>query len=103
MKKFKYIEVCGDEQYLYDNLNEEGLTVIDNILEAYWNGKIDIIAPHFEDDEEQEVDFCGDFKVIINDKSYVETGFEELIMRWINDWEDTGYMVEYMKDEKFKK
>ena len=92
--KFKNIEQCSDKKYLFDNLNENSLKEIDRILEAYWNNQIDILVPGRD---------TGDYdlsnsELIVKDKGYRENGFELLVIKWIEDWEDTGYLVDCFKD-----
>lgn len=94
---FPNIEKTKDKKYLYDNLSEEQLKIIDDVLDSYWNGKIDLNIPRFEDDTP---DFCGEFELIINDKDYKETGYEITIIKWIEDFEDTGYLVDVMEEIK---
>lgn len=89
--KFKNIEKTKDKQYLYDNLSNERLKEIDDILEGYFCDKIDVIVPIFANGEP---DFCGEFKLIINDDTYEKTGNELLVLRWVEDYENTGYMVD---------
>ena len=73
----------------------EFLKQIDDILEAYSLGRIDFIEPRYEDGEP---DFDGEYKLIINDKTYKETGWELLVLKWIEGHENTGYVVECMID-----
>lgn len=93
--EYKNIEKTSDKQYLYNNLSGEKLKEIDDILGAYFSGKINFIVPRLENGEP---DFCGEFKLIINDDTYEKTGNELLVLRWVEDYEDTGYMVDCIKD-----
>ena len=95
-RKYPRIDETRDKQYLYDNLPEKQLCMIEDVLNAYGQGRIDIEIPRYEDDG--TVDFCGEFEIIINDSSYVCNGFEIMIIKWIEDFEDTGYMVECLQD-----
>lgn len=74
-------------------MSNEKLKEIDDILEAYFRDKIDFVVPVFENGE---VDFCGEFELIINDDAYEKTGNELLVMKWVEDYEDTGYLMECM-------
>ena len=93
--KYKHIEQTADNQFLYNHLSAESLKQIDDILEAYSLGRIDFIEPRYEDGEP---DFDGEYKLIINDKTYKETGWELLVLKWIEGHENTGYVVECMID-----
>jgi hypothetical protein len=93
-KYFTNIEACSDKEYLYKNLNTESLNLIEDILEAYNSDKIDFITPRYENGEP---DFYGDFKLVVNDESYIENGTELLVLKWYEDYEDTGYLVECFK------
>lgn len=50
--------------------------------------------------ENGEPDFYGEFKLIIKDNSYKPHGYELLILKWVEDYEDTGYMIETLKSIK---
>lgn len=67
---------------------------IDDILNAYFSGKIDFIVPRYEDGEPN---FYGEFEIIINDNTYQENGNELLIMKWVEDFECTDYLIECME------
>lgn len=82
---FKSIERCSDKQMLYDALSLEALKVIDSILEAHFDGLIDVKEPRLENGDP---DFDGEFELIINDETYESKGPELLILKWVNDYED---------------
>lgn len=94
---YKEIEHTADKDMLYKYLVEAELDTIETVLRAYSEGKIDIIEPR---DENGEPDFDGEFELIINDENYVETGFEAPILKWINDWESTDYIIELFSDQE---
>lgn len=96
-KEYKNIEGCTDKQYLYDNLSDNALQIIDNVIEAYYSNRIDFVEPRFEDGEP---DFCGEFELTIKDNSYEKNGNELLILKWVEDYEDTEYMVECLQEIK---
>jgi len=87
------IEKCADKQHLYNNLSEAALRLIENTLTCYPN-KIDFTAPRYENGEP---DFYGEFELIIKDDSYKPHGYELLILKWVEDYEDTGYMIETLQ------
>lgn len=91
MKIFKNIENVSDKKSLYESLSENSLEIIDSVLEAYNKGEIDIIIPRTDDDEP---DFDGEFTLNIVDDTYIETGWELLILKWVNDYEYTDYLIE---------
>lgn len=91
MKIFNNIEHVSDKKSLYEFLSEDSLEIIDSVLEAYNKGKIDIIVPSTDDDEP---DFDGEFTLNIVDDTYIETGWELLILEWVNDYEYTSYLIE---------
>ena len=97
MKKFPCIELCRDKQYLYDHLNESELQLIENILQAESEGKI--ILPEDRYNENGDINFES-LDVIIYDKTYVQNGYELLVLKWIYDFEDTGYLVENIHEEE---
>ena len=92
---FKEISQCTDKEMLYASLSYDALRIIEDTLNAYFTGRIDIVEPRFDDDEPN---FCGDFELILKSKGYVKNGFEELILKWINDYECTDYLIECMRD-----
>lgn len=91
---YKEIEHTADKDMLYKYLVEAELDTIETVLRAYSEGKIDIIEPR----KNGEPDFDGEFELIINDCDYQETGFEMPILKWINDWESTDYIIELFSD-----
>jgi len=91
---YKNIELCTDKKYLYENLNEESLKEINRILEAYWNKQIDIYVPGRETGEHD----LSNAELIIKDKEYVERGLELLVIKWVESWEDTGYLIDCFKE-----
>lgn len=97
--KYKNIERTADRQLLYDSLSVDTLNEIDAILGAYFEGRIDFQEPRFENGEP---DFCGDYELIIIDKDYKELGNELLVMKWIEDRENTGYLIECMEGDTQK-
>ena len=90
---FKSIERCSDKQMLYDALSLKAMKVIDSILEAHFDGLIDVKEPRLANGDP---DFEGEFELVIDDPDYVCCGCELLILKWVNDYEDTGYMIECM-------
>lgn len=93
-KKYPFIEKTKDKQYLYNHLSEPALKDIEHILEAYSIGAIDFEVPEYEDGTP---DFSGEFKLIIVDDSYEKIGCELLVLKWIEDYEDTEYLIEFFK------
>ena len=92
---YREIEHTADKEILYSYLVEPELDIIETILRAYKEGKIDIIEPR---DENGEPDFDGTFELIINDCNHQKTGYEMPILKWINDWETTDYIVGLFAD-----
>lgn len=92
---FKEISQCADKEMLYASLSYDALRIIEDTLNAYFTGRIDIVEPRFDDGEPN---FCGDFELILKSKGYVENGFEELILKWINDYECTDYLIDVMSE-----
>jgi hypothetical protein len=89
-KKYPKIDECSDKQYLYDNLTPDELLLIEEIIESYNQGKIDLLIPRFDNNE---IDFDGEWKLIINE-SYRTNGYEVLILKWYEGFEDTDYLVD---------
>lgn len=94
INRYKNINQTSDRQLLYDNLSQENLLMIDDVLDAYFSGRIDLKIPRFENGD---VDFCGEFELIKKDFSYPEYGSEILILKWVEDFEDTGYLIECLE------
>lgn len=99
MKKIQIIDLHDDKQYLYDNLNESELEIIENILQAELDGKIGLPENRF--DENGNVDFEL-LEIVVYDESYIQNGYELLVLKWIHDYEDIGYLVECIHEEKNK-
>lgn len=74
-----------DWKMLKVNLSAKDISLISEIMEAYIRAEID-----FEEDE-------GEYFLIINDESYKETGFELLVLRWLEDRVETELLIEIMK------
>ena len=88
--QYKNIEFTSDRKYLYDHFSPKALKIIDDILEAYSQDKIDFEEPRLENGEP---DFTGTYRLIIKDNTYQETGYELLVMQWAENHESTEYMV----------
>ena len=88
---YPHLSLCADFKYLKDNLNSESLQIIESILDAYNKNKIDLDISR---DEDGKFDFSNDISLSVLDKGYVETGFELLVLKWYESYEDTGYLVE---------
>ena len=94
-KKFPLISGCSDHEILFSKLREEKLLIIERILYAYENGKIDFEEPKNDDGEYL---FCGEAELIIIDKSYKPTGLETTVLRWYESHEDTEFLIEVFED-----
>ena len=94
-KKFPLISGCSDHEILFSKLREEKLLIIERILYAYENGKIDFEEPKNDDGEYL---FCGEAELIIIDKSYIPTGLETTVLRWYESHEDTDFIIEVFED-----
>ena len=97
MKKFWHIEQCCDKQYLYEHLNESELQLIEDILRAESDGKISLSEDQYDGNGNCDFDTLD---IIIHDETYVQNGYELLVLKWINDFEDTGYLVECIHEEE---
>ena len=47
-------------------------------------------------DNNGHIDF-DKLELVVKDKSYKEKGFELLVIKWFESFEDTGYLVECLK------
>lgn len=83
-----------DFEMLKAQLNIESLRLIDNIYHDYNRGRIDLDVPR---DENGNFNF-EDVKLFFKDPYYEETGFELVVLKWLEDMEDTGYLIECFKD-----
>lgn len=90
-----YPIICGtrDKKRLFDELSDKSLSLIENVLSAYQNELIDFAEPR---GDEEEPDPSGDYKLIIHDKAYKETGLDLLIMKWYEDLESTDHFIDVM-------
>ena len=93
--QYKNIEFTSDRKYLYDHFSPKALKIIDDILEAYSQDKIDFEEPRLENGEP---DFTGTYRLIIKDNTYQETGYELLVMQWAENHESTEYMEECFRN-----
>lgn len=97
MKKFLHIEQCRDKQYLYEHLNESELQLIEDILQAESYGKISLSEVQYDGNGNFDFDTLD---IIIHDETYVQNGYELLVLKWINDFEDTGFLTECIHKEE---
>mgnify|MGYP000778927043 CR=1 FL=1 len=97
--KFRCINRCADNDYLFQKLSVSELHKVENVLQAYIEGKIDLDIPR--DVNTNEINFDGDFNLIIKEPSYHEIGIEETVLRWYESLEDTGYMVDVVQYESY--
>ena len=89
-----YVEKTRDFWQLNDKLNNEKILLIDTILSAYSHEKIDMDLHKTEDGN---FDF-ENIDLVIKDPSYKVNGFELLILKWYEDYEDTGYLIECLEE-----
>ena len=101
--RFPYTNNTRDWELIRSNLNAQGLQIIEDVLAAYNNDKIDIEVVL---NENNQIDFDKSGSLVVKDKNYVETGFESLVIKWVEDMEDTGYLIEcfdeYSRDKRFE-
>lgn len=91
---FPRISFCSDAYMLYDALEYDILKSINDILEAEGKNRIELIEPRFGD----EPDLDREFTLVIHDESYIEKGIEKLILKWVNDYECTDYVIECCRE-----
>lgn len=89
--KYPYLEECLDFKDLNDYLTDKHLSEIENILKAYKLGEIDLIIPR---DENEEIVWEGDWETIVINPNYERTGFETLILKWYEGFENTDYVID---------
>lgn len=89
-----YVEETRDFQTLINKLNNKELLLIDTVLSSYINGKIDM---DLHENEDGSVDF-ENIDLVIKDPSYKANGFELLILKWYEGYEDTGYLIECLEE-----
>lgn len=89
-----YVEETRDFQTLINKLNNKELLLIDTVLSSYINGKIDM---DLHENEDGSVDF-ENIDLVIKDHSYKANGFELLILKWYEGYEDTGYLIECLEE-----
>lgn len=93
--RFRCINECSDKNYLFQKLSVSELQTVENILKAYSEGEIDLDIPRDADTE--EINFDGDFNLVINEQTYKEIGIEVTVLKWYESLEDTGYMVDVVQ------
>lgn len=81
---------------LYKTLSHEALEIIEDVLVATIESKIDIKLPSSTEQTGEPED--GEFHLIIYDNSYKENGCELLVLKWLEDCEDTEYLIEIMQE-----
>lgn len=97
--RFKCISECEDKNYLFQKLSVSELQTVENILQAYSEGKIDLDIPR--DVDTNEINFDGEFNLIIDEQPYEEIGIEVIVLKWYESLEDTGYMVDVVQTESY--
>lgn len=97
--RFKCISECEDKNYLFQKLSVSELQTVENILQAYSEEKIDLDIPR--DVDTNEINFDGEFNLIIDEQPYEEIGIEVTVLKWYESLEDTGYMVDVVKTESY--
>lgn len=90
-KMYPHLSVCEDYKYLLENLSDKALNELERIIDAYTKGKIDIDIIR---DENDEIKFEESFSLIVNDKDYEKSGFEDTALKWYEGFEDTGFFVD---------
>lgn len=98
-ERFQCISGCADKNYLFQKLSVSELHKVENVLQAYVEGKIDLYIPKNADTE--EIDFDGDFDLIIKEASYDEIGMEVTVLKWYESLENTDYMVDVIQSESY--
>lgn len=93
---FPNISMTADANMLYETLEYDTLFKINEILGAHFKNKIDIIEPRFDDDTPN---FEGAFEIVYIDENYVPCGFEKLILKWVNDYECTDYLIDCLRKQ----
>lgn len=90
-KQFPNIDRCYDKEHLYYHLNNEQLQIIENVLQAREEQKIDLY-------DIQDIE--GDYELIIKDDSYKQNGYELLILKWFEDLIETEYLIEILNSDE---
>ena len=88
-----HVSKTRDFEMLKAKLNIESLRLIDNICQAYNRGRIDLDVSR---DENGNFNF-EDVKLVYKDPFYDETGFELVVLKWLEDMEDTGYLIDSLE------
>lgn len=95
VKEYPIIDGCADKEYLYSNLSNRELDLIESILSAYTQGRIDLYTDRYDDGTAK---FDGDHELVVNDSSYKPVGIEIPVIMWYESFEDTGYLVDVVRD-----
>lgn len=81
---------CTDFKLLAKNLKYDTMIYIEKILRA----PLELIVPRTEDDYP---DFDAEWSVRTNDESYKMTGHELLVLKWVEDFECTDTLIDFMQ------
>ncbi len=95
-ERYPHIDGHEDGRYLIERLKAGELAVVEGLLSNY-GSKLELIIPRNAKDE---VEYDGEWKVIVKGNGYSPTGFEETVLRWYEGFEDVGYMVERIRGGK---
>lgn len=88
---FARIRMTKDATLLFRSLPETTLNIIEHVLKGFFKEQIMLDEPYTSDGEP---DYDGTFDIIIKDKDYVLNGCELPVLLWINDHEDTHWLID---------
>ncbi len=100
-KKNKYFNLSetADFEYLKNHLTNKELAILEGVITAYIENRIDI---NIVRDENQEIIWDKSFGLIVRDPAYKEIGIETVAIKWYESFEDTGYLIDCCCDLKEK-
>ena len=87
-----HIQETKDYRVLVDNLTVQQLAYIERVLKKYSEGEIILNENH---DADGNINF-ENIEVLNKDGSESEYA---VIIKWYEDFEDTGYMIDFVKDK----
>lgn len=93
---YPYISDCEDADYLFDHLSKNSLNFIESTLFNYSHDIISLVIPR---DDNDEIDFDGEWRVEVKDNNRESTEEELMVLKWVEGFEDTGYLVEVLGED----
>ncbi len=95
-RTYPYISECVDADYCMKTLSQEGLDYLESVLSDYAHNKISLVVPR---DDNDEIDFDGEWDVEVKDNDRAPTETELWILKWYEGYEDIGNVCDEIECE----